>query len=149
LARVRAPANQSRQNKGSRTVGTSVFYKLLPRTDKLGVMSMLLFLLLLLPLRANSADVARTVLTVTIRPALALTVVGDETLVLKIRLGTSSRAFLWRDSVCETAPVNGYLISESGTYSVSIAAIEGDGTKVCVGTSDGTLRASVPVSVGR
>jgi len=36
-------------------------------------------------------------------------------------------------------PANGYVISQSGIYTVSLTAIEGQGSKVCLAFSDGSL----------
>ena len=80
-------------------------------------------------------------LSVVVRPAVAVTLAGASTVGLKIRLAPQTQATIWRDDNCGAAP-GGFVISQSGTYSIPLAQLSGRGAKVCVASSDGVLTAS-------
>ena len=110
--------------------------------DKLNIMTRLLISLLFV-WAAESSDISHTRLTVTIRPAVALSRIGDGAISVKIRLGPSAKGVLWRGDTCHSPPSNGYIISRSGTYSISLASIEGHGVVVCFKSADDRLQASI------
>ena len=89
---------------------------------------------------ARSASVA---VRVTIRPAVSLTAESTETVTVKIRLAPQAHAFLWKADECVTVPLKAYAIGQSGVYNVSLSEIEGQGDKVCLGSSDGSLNAMI------
>src|SRR5438309_1889300 len=82
-------------------------------------------------------------LTVTVRPAVALTMQGAQAIGVQIRLAPQTKAKLWKSDECVLMPPDAYVISESGIYTVLLTEIEGQGSKVCLVSSDGTLSASV------
>lgn len=98
--------------------------------------------LLALALGATAAQRDTSVLTVNIRPAVAMTTDGAS-VAIKIRLAPESTARVWRGEECATIPASGYAITYSGTFSVPIESIGGRGSRVCLSSTDGMLASSV------
>ncbi len=88
--------------------------------------------------RTTSATVS-----VTIRPAVAMNAQGDQGVGVVIRLAPLAQAKLWKSEECVGIPANTYTITRSGTYSVSLSEIGGEGSRVCLASSDGSLNATV------
>lgn len=78
-------------------------------------------------------------LSVNIRPAVAIRLVGDATAEVRIRLGSGTQAALWRSPACDSAGSRVYTIGESGTYNLGLASIPGEGKILCLRSTDGSL----------
>ena len=104
-------------------------------------MYLLLILALLSGVPTRAAQSQSVTLSVVVRPAVAVTMAEAQTVGLRIRLAPQTQATIWRDDNCGAAP-GGFVISQSGTYSIPLAQLGGRGAKVCVASSDGVLKAS-------
>lgn len=78
-------------------------------------------------------------LTVNIRPAVAVTLLGGSAVEIKIRLSPRVQAMVWKADACSAVPPNGYVIGQSGIYREPVSAIAGQGSKLCIASSDGVL----------
>ncbi|MBM3810876.1 MAG: hypothetical protein FJW20_04505 [Acidimicrobiia bacterium] len=87
---------------------------------------------------------SRTQIVVVVQPEVALSQPAPDTVRVKIRLGPQSQALLWRAESCATVPSDGYRLTKSGTHAVPVAAISGAGGRVCLASTDGALRVSLP-----
>ncbi len=97
-------------------------------------------------LGAQGATGSGTVgISVVVRPEVALTMQGVSAVGVKIRLARASQTRLWKADVCAAPPAGGYVIAKSGSYAVPLTAIEGQGNRVCLAASDGSLTATVPL----
>lgn len=78
--------------------------------------------------------------------------VQSDAIVLKIRLARGASARLWAADSCSSPSAESHVVSKSGTYNIPyavlrmVATIPTDGSdRVCLESSDGTLRDSVPI----
>jgi hypothetical protein len=96
----------------------------------------------------GASDSGTGTLWVAIRPAAELAVSGSAAVNVKIRLHSQAQAKLWRSDVCVAPPAAGHVIPASGIYNVPIASIAGEGGKVCLAASDGTISKEVALPAG-
>jgi len=67
-------------------------------------------------------------------------------LLLKVRLSRGVSARVWVDAGCDSPNENAVTITQSGSYVLSIAGIQGRGNSYsCMVSSDGQLSAAVPL----
>jgi hypothetical protein len=83
------------------------------------------------------------VVTVSIRPAVVVKVQGAEAIGVTIRLAPQTQAKLWKGYECVVMPANAHVIAASGIYTVPLSDIEGQGSQVCLVSTDGNLSVSV------
>lgn len=101
-------------------------------------------LVLLAGIRAQAATEATPgALLVSIRPEVQLRLQGRDRVSLRIRLAPQAQANLWRSDNCESSVGTPYVIVVSGDYSVPLASIAGEGSLICLRSTDGTLSAVV------
>lgn len=101
---------------------------------------------LLVGVNVHGARSSHTRLTVTVRPAVAMSRQGEDTIGVKIRLAPQAQARLWRDETCGAPPQGAYLLSQSGTYTVPLSRVDGSGSLVCLSSSDGSLHAALSLA---
>lgn len=65
--------------------------------------------------------------------------IGAATADVRIRLNSQTQGMFWRDRACGTPGTAVYTISESGSYTVALDAIPGEGDLICLHASDGSL----------
>ena len=89
---------------------------------------------------AGNADVASATVTVTVRPAAQLNLLGASQVQIKIRLNRGAEGRLWTADSCTAPPPEAQTISRSGVYTLPL---EGAGSRVCLTSTDGTLSSSL------
>jgi hypothetical protein len=83
-------------------------------------------------------------LTLSIKPQIQLQVQGAD-VILRIRLSQGTNAKVWGDNSCGLPKENGATFTTSGTYSLSVQNLQGQGQSfACAASSDGLLMASIP-----
>jgi hypothetical protein len=84
-------------------------------------------------------------LTLTIQPQIQLQEQGTN-VILKIRLAQGTNARLWGDNSCGLPKDNGTIVTVSGTYTISVQNLAGQGQAyACAASSDDILKASIPL----
>ena len=100
---------------------------------------------------ANAQHMARQsgVVTLVVQPQIDLQEHGPE-LVLKVRLAQGTSVKLWESSSCSFPRDDGKTFTASGTYTVPLQdfSAEGEQAYACAVSSDGLLRASIPLQNG-
>ncbi len=92
-----------------------------------------------------SRSVTETLL-VQVRPEAALSYLGNDALLLKIRLAPGARASIWKAESCEQPLAEASVVAQSGIRLIPLSTIPGPpDALICLTTSDGsnaiTLRA--------
>lgn len=90
-----------------------------------------------------SARVTNRVIVV-IQEQQALVQQGSDML-LKVRLAPGVSARVWVDVSCDTPNEGARIITQSGSYVLPIASSQDGGNSYCMVSSDGQLRAAVPI----
>ena len=84
-------------------------------------------------------------LLVTVREEELVQIQG-ESVILKIRLASGVTAKLWGDTACGAPGQEAMVLTKSGTYTISLGSVSQDQRGyVCLLSSDGTLRDSLPI----
>ena len=89
-------------------------------------------------------------LVVQVRPEAALAWQGNSAVLVKVRLTPGAQAKVWAGDSCGAPPVGARLIPASGTYTIPLSTIDGDGkAMVCLSSQGGTsklpaLRMTIP-----
>ncbi len=83
---------------------------------------------------------ATETLLVQVRPEVALSYLGNDALLLKIRLPAGARASLWRAQNCEKPVAGAPVVDQSGTQVIALSVIPGPtDALICLTTSDGSI----------
>jgi hypothetical protein len=109
--------------------------------------TLLLSLCLILGSSLSAASSKSTALSVTIHPAVAVTLHGVAAIEIKIRLNREARVRIWKDEACADVPSDSYTIGQSGIYKLDLSQIDGSGSRLCLTSSDGTLSKAIPLPV--
>jgi hypothetical protein len=79
----------------------------------------------------------------------------NDNVILKVRLARGVAVSLWADKSCTAPAVESYIITASGTYTIPLNQINqglnaeaADQGSICLQSSDGVLRRSLPVIEG-
>jgi hypothetical protein len=105
----------------------------------------LLILLALSTMAHGAHAVATSRLTVVIREQQELVRQGNNIL-FRVRLSPGVSAMVWVDANCTSPIENVTTITQSGSYLLPIASLQGRGNAYsCMVSSDGELRAAVPI----
>ncbi len=82
-------------------------------------------------------------LIVQVRSEAALVPHGASVLV-KVRLAPATQVKIWRQDSCDSLPTTGHVMADSGVYEIPLGDL-GDGTTLCLASTDNGLRISAPV----
>src|SRR5579863_598109 len=83
--------------------------------------------LAMLSLPALAADYKATTISVRYAPAAEVSVRGTDSVGLRIRLSQGSKAQVWIADNCFTPQASGFIVGQSGEYSISLSTIPGTG----------------------
>jgi hypothetical protein len=89
--------------------------------------------LLLLTCSALSAAEHRTAsLTISVNPAVVLSVEGTSSLGVKIRISSAVSAYLWIADACTATTSAPFVVAQSGEYHIPLSALHGSGSLACL-----------------
>lgn len=105
----------------------------------------LLVVLTLATMAYAASAIATSRVMVVVQEQQLLTQQGSD-LLLKVRLSPGVSARVWVDLSCDSPNENATTITESGSYVLPIASLQGRGSSYsCMVSSDGRLNAAVPI----
>lgn len=86
-----------------------------------------------------SRSVTETLL-VQVRPEAALSYLGNDALLLRIRLAPGAQASIWMAQSCEQPVAGAYVVAQSGIRVLPLSGIPGPpDALICLATSDGSI----------
>ena len=106
---------------------------------------MLRMVLFLIALPCVAQQISTGQLYVSVRPELSTTLDGSGSVQVRIRLAPATQARVWTAATCAAPSPDAYVIPRSGTYRIAVDTLTGNGTTVCVASSDGRLSSSTPL----
>ena len=105
---------------------------------------MLRMVLFMIALPCVAQQISTGQLSVTVRPELTATLDGGGSVQVRIRLAPGTQARVWTAESCAAPIPDAYVIARSGTYHIATSTLAGNGTTVCLASSDGRLAFSIP-----
>ena len=92
-----------------------------------------------------AADSRSALISVSVKPEVALAIGGSSTVTVRIRLSPSSTARLWIADSCTTDAGASYLLTQSGEYHIPLSALGGTGKVACLTSVSDGMNAQVPL----
>jgi len=89
---------------------------------------------------SGASPSATETLLVQVNPEVALSYLGNDALLLRIRLAPGARASIWKAQSCEKPVAGSPVVDQSGTQVVTLSVIPGPpDALICLTTSDGSI----------
>jgi len=92
-----------------------------------------------------AADAKHSAIAVRVGPEVLVSVNGNQSVSVRIRLSPAAKAQLWIGDNCSIPLAAGYGIGQSGMYEVPIAVVPGSGRMICLTSAEDGLMEGVPL----